>query len=249
MVDIVSYLTLLIYFGAVLVVTWVAAHLGSSLIGRQMSQSTPAVVVQARRAVWLLIWSVGVIFGLEVLGLNAEVLLVFVALLGAGVIVSLRNPIENMGSRYFTDVYVPFRVGDSVSVKGFTGKVIEMNSISTVILDDQNHLVSIPNTTFMHEVVVNVTPRAWKELVVPVVVGSDVDLAEFESEVMKSLGKLQVHLDKRFPPMFTVKTRGAQSTELTLLLYIQSPEERDVMLAEVNKRITATVESIRKTKR
>ena len=249
MVAIASVLTPLVYFGIVLAVTWVAAHVGSSLMGRQMSRSTPAVAVLARRAVWLLVWSVGVIFGLQVLGLDAIVLLVFVAIFGAGVIVSLRNPIENMGSRYFTDVYVPFRVGDSISVKGFSGKVIEMNTISTVVLDDQNHLVSIPNTTFMHEIAVNVTPRAWKELVVPVVVGNDIDLAEFESEVMKSLGKLQAHFDKRFPPVFTLKSKGAQSTELTLLLYIQSPEERDVMLAEVNKRITATIDSIRKTKK
>lgn len=249
MVDILTLLTTLVYFAIVILITWAVAHFTSTLTGRMMARSTPAVAVQARRVAWLVVWPIGIIFGLGVLGLNAEILLVFVALLGAGAIVSLRKPLENMGSRYFTDVYVPFRVGDSISIHGHTGKVIEMNSISTVVLDDQNHLVSIPNTTFMEDVVVNVTPRAWKELVVPVVVGNDIDMATFESEVMKSLGKLQLHLDKRFPPVLTTKSKGAQSTELTLLLYIQSPEERDTMLAEVNKRITETVASIKKAKK
>lgn len=247
--DILAVLTPPIYFAVVILLTWLVARFASSLVGRVMNRSTPAVAIQARRAVWLLVWAIGLILGTEVLGLNAEILLVFVALLGIGVIVTLRKPLENIGARYFTDVYVPFRVGDSISFQGHTGKVIEMNSISTVILDEQNRLVSVPNSLFMGEVVANVTPQAWKELVVPVVIGNDIDLATFESEVIRSLGKLQLHLDKRFPPVLTTKSKSSQSTELTLLLYIQSPEERDTMLTEVNKRITDTIESIRRSKK
>jgi small-conductance mechanosensitive channel len=246
--NILGVLTPLIYFAVVILLTWLVARFASGLIGRIMSRSTPAVALQAQRAIWVLVWAVGLILAIEMLGLYAEILLVFVALLGIGVIVTLRKPLENMGARYFTDVYVPFRVGDSISIQGHTGKVIEMNAISTVILDEKNHLVSIPNTSFMEEVAVNVTPQAWKELVVPIVIGNDIDLATFESEVLRSLGKLQLHLDKRFPPVLTTKSRSAQSAELTLRLYIKSPEERDTMLTEVNKRITEVIESIRKSK-
>ncbi|MDG7009870.1 MAG: mechanosensitive ion channel [Nitrososphaerota archaeon] len=248
MVNVVALLTPELYFVAIILATWIVARVMTSITGRVMSSSTPAVTVQTRRAVKLLVWSVGAILGLGVLGFNTEILTVIVALLGAGVIMTFRKPLENMGSKYFTDVYVPFRLGDSVSVGGHTGKVIEMNSISVVILDAENRLVSVPNTVFMEREVVNVTPRAWKELVIPVTVGNEVDLATFESEVMKSLDKLWLHLDKRFPPVLTTKSKGAQSTELTVLVYIQSPEERDMMLAEVNKRITETINSIRKAK-
>jgi len=95
---------------------------------------------------------------------------------------------------------------------------------------------------------VNTTPQAWRKVDIPIVIGNDVDFPVFESEVLKSVSKLRLHLDKRFPPVIT-RYQGAQSTELTLALTILRPEDRDTMVAEVNKRITAIIDAMGKSSR
>jgi hypothetical protein len=86
-------------------------------------------------------------------------------------------------------------------------------------------------------------------VIIPITIGSDIDLAEFESDVLKSVSKLKLHLDKRFPPVLTTKTRSPQSTELTLTVMLRRPEQRDAIVAEVNNRVTEIIESIKRTKK
>jgi small-conductance mechanosensitive channel len=247
--DILQFLIPLTYFLIIIPVTWLVARFASIIIGRAMRQSMPLVAAEARRLAWLLVWLIGSIFAVEQLGIPPDILLLMVGLFGAGVIVAIREPLENIGARYFTDVYLAFKVGDSISVQGHSGKVIEVNSISTILLADDNQLISIPNSAFMRQVVVNATPQAWKEVSIPITVGSDADLAAFESALLKSCSKLKLHFDRRYPPVLTIKSRNPQSTELTLIVMIRRPEERDAIVAELKRRITEIMETMRRTKK
>jgi hypothetical protein len=101
----------------------------------------------------------------------------------------------------------------------------------------------------VRDVVVNTSPQAWKEVAVPVTLGSAVDLATFESALRKSLAKLRTRLDARFPPVLTTKARSAQSTNLVLTLMIRHPEDRDAITAEANKRVAEVLEEVRGARR
>ena len=123
--------------------------------------------------------------------------------------------------------------------------------MATILLADDDRLVSIPSSTLMREAVVNTTPQAWKEVVVSIALPGDVDVATFESAVLKSVNKLKLHLDERFPPILTTKSRGPQSTELALTVMIRQPGEREVIATEINQRIgevLATIKGGRKPK-
>ncbi len=226
---------------ATVLVTWVVALVARMLVGQLMVRSMPLVAAQARRAVFIVVWVIGLLIAAQLLGVPSETLLLFVALFGIGAIVALREPLENLAARYFSDVYVPFKVGDSIAVQGRSGQVIEVNPMATVLLAEDDSLVSIPNSAFLRETVVNTTPHAWKEVSIPMVIGGEVDLPTFESAVLKSCNKLRLHLDERFPPILSVKTRTSQSTELVLTVMIRDPGERDAIVAEINKRITEMV--------
>ncbi|MCI4366549.1 MAG: mechanosensitive ion channel family protein, partial [Thermoplasmata archaeon] len=165
------------------------------------------------------------------------VLLLVIGLLGAAGLVALREPLGNVGAKYFTDIYTAFRVGDSIRVAGVAGKVIEINAMTTVLLAENNELISVPNSTLIREVVVNTSPQAWKEVNVPITLPSNFDLPAFESDLLRTLAKLRLRLDQRFPPVLATKTRSAQSTDLVLTLMLRRPEERDVITTEVNKRV------------
>jgi small conductance mechanosensitive channel len=236
-------------FVVVVVLTIFFAWLVSLVIGRLVRQSSPQMAGAARRLGVIVVAVLGGTVALQSLGVSPDVLLLVIALLGVTVLLALREPLENYGSKYFSDIYTPFKVGDTIRVQGFSGKVIEINAMTTVLLSDEEQLVSVPNISMMREVVVNTSPQAWKEVVVPISISGNVDLPTFESDLRKSLSKLRMRLDRRFPPVLTTKARTPQSTDLALIVMLRYPEDRDALTVEVNKRVTEVLERVRGVKR
>lgn len=238
----------LVLFAAIIVITYIVAKLSGIIISRLMRQSYPLLAAQAKRIGWVIVWLVGIILAIEQLGINSTILLLVVAIAGIATVIAIRVPLENIGAKYFQDVYIPFKIGDSISVQGHFGRVVEVNSVSTILLTDDDQLISIPNSVFVKEIVVNSTPQAWKEVTIPIAVDNSVDLAEFENSIMKSLNKMKLHLDKVFPPVLETQTRGSQQTELVLTVMIQRPEERDTIVTEINKRISEIMQTSQQSK-
>jgi small conductance mechanosensitive channel len=232
-------------FVVIVVVTALVAWIASLIIGRLTRQTTPSMRSAARRLVVGVTVLIGGTLALQELGVNTDILLLIVALLGIAVIVALREPLGNYGAKYFSDIYTPFKVGDTIQVRDVAGKVIEINAMMTVLLTENDQLVSVPNSWIIRELVVNTSPQAWKEITVPVTLGGALDLASFESDLMKSLGKIRTRLDPRFPPVLATKARSPQATDLVLTVMIRRPEDRDSITGEVNKRISEVLEHMR----
>jgi small conductance mechanosensitive channel len=239
------------YLGVVVIVllTIFFALLVSWLIGRLMRQSSPSVASAARRLGTIVIGLIGGTLALQALGVNPAILFLVIAFLAVTVLIAIREPLDNFGSKYFSDIYTPFKVGDTIKVLGYSGKVIEINAMTTILLSDEEQLISVPNVAMIRDVVVNLSPQAWREVVVPISLSGNVDLAQFESELRKSLAKLRLRLDRRFPPVLTTKARTPQSTDLTLIVMLRRPEDRDAVTVEVNKRLTEVLEQVRTAKR
>ena len=176
-------------------------------------------------------------------------MLVLVGLFGAAIILANTYTLQNLGSKFFHEVYVPFKVGDSIKIREYTGRVIEINPITTVLISETEELISVPNALFLREVVENITPKAWKEVLVPIVVGNDIDLAEFESDVMKACNRMKLHLDSRFPPVLLIKNRGDKTTELLLTLMVRRPENKENIVSEINTKIPEIISHVKHKKK
>jgi small conductance mechanosensitive channel len=214
----------LLYFGILVALTFLIGRLARILAVQAMSQSRPQVAASVGVLASVVVYLIGGVIAVQELGISPDILLLVVALLGAAALIGLREQLENFGGKYFSDVYSPFKLGDSIQIREHAGKVIE--------------IIAIPNSMFMKEVVVNTTPQAWKEVAIPVSIGASVDLAAFEGAVFRSLAKLRSRLDRRFPPVITTRSRTPLSTELTVTVMIRRPEDRDVIITEVQKRIS-----------
>jgi small conductance mechanosensitive channel len=229
----------------IVVVTVLLAWLVSLLAGRLVRPTTHQMAGAVRRLSAGLVGLIGGTLALQALGVNTAILLLVVGILGVTVLVSLREPLENYGAKYFTDIYTPFKVGDTIQVQGVAGKVIEINAMTTVLLSESDQLISVPNVAMIREVVVNTSPQAWKEVTIPVTLSGNIDLATFESEMLKSLSKLRTRLDPRFPPVLTTKSRTPQTTDVILTVMLRRPEDRDPITTEVNKRLAEVLERVR----
>lgn len=233
----------------IIVLTIIFAWVVGWVISRLMQQSTPQLAGAARRLGIVVVALIGGTLALQALGVSPAVLLLVIALLAVTILLALRQPLDNYGSKYFSDLYTPFKVGDTIRVQGYSGKVIEVNAMTTILLSDEEQLVSVPNSAMIRDVVVNTSPQAWKEVNIPVTISGNVDLPSFESELLKTLSKLRTRLDRRFPPVLTTKARTPQSTDLTLIVMLRRPEDRDTITAEVNKRVGEVLESVRGARR
>jgi small-conductance mechanosensitive channel len=242
-------LEFLLPVAVIVVLTVILAWLVGWVVGRLMRRGSPQVAGAARRLSVVVIGIIGGTLALQALGVSPDVVLLVIALLGVTGLVALRDPLGNYGAKYFSDLYTPFKVGDTIQVGGFSGKVIEINPMTTVLLSDKEQLVSVPNAAMIRDVVVNTSPQAWKEVTVPVTLPGNIDLPAFESDLLKTLSKLRLRLDARFPPVVTTKSRSPQSTDLTLTLMLRRPEDRDAIAAEVNKRLGEVLERMRGTRR
>jgi len=246
---IVSDATALVPAGVIALVTVLLAWVSGLVVGRLLSRTNPRMAGAGRRLAVGVVVLIGGTLALQAIGVNPAVLLVVIGLLGAAILIGLREPLGNYGAKYFSDIYTPFKVGDTIRVQGYAGKVIEINAMTTVLLTDDDLLVSVPNASMIRDVVVNTSPQAWKEVIVPVTLAASVDLPAFESELLKSLTKLRTRLDRRFPPVLTTKSRSAQSADLALTLMLRRPEDRDAMTAEANKRIAEVLDHVRGARR
>jgi small conductance mechanosensitive channel len=231
----------LIYFAVILVLTWAVGRLAGLLASRVISRTMAPVAAAGGRLTTVIVWLIGVTFAFQELGVSTDILLLVILILGIAAIVALREPLQNIGAKYFSDIYTPFKLGDTVKVGAYTGKVIEINPVTTVLITESDTLVSVPNALFVRDVVTNLSPQAWREVIVPFSVGGSVDLARLESDLRKSLGKLRLRLDSRFPPVLTTRARTTTSTDLSLTVMIRQPEDRDAITAEVGKRISEVV--------
>lgn len=236
----------MITFAGIILATWVIARFLSTLLGRLLRHGTPFVAVYVRRLVWVIIWLLGIIFALEQVGLRVDLLLLIVGLFGAVLVVANAETLRNIASKYFSDVYIPLKVGDSIKVREYSGKVIEINPLSTILLADNEELISIPNYIFLREPVLNITPHAWKEVTVPIVLDSEIDLAEFESEILRSCNKLKLHLDERFPPILTVKNKDQRAWDLVLTLMVKEASRKEAIVSDINSKVGEIVERMRR---
>jgi len=237
-----------IAFVVILAVTWLVTHFLDSIIKR-VTRGRSSVANKVKRLLVIVIWFFGIVFALEQLGLLVEILLLIVGLVGVAAIIASRDTLQNLFSKYFMDIYLTFDVGDNIKVREYSGRIIEMNPMSTILLTNDEQIVSVPNAIFYREITVNTTFQAWKEVSIPIVIDNDIGLPEFESEVIKSGNKFKHHLDERFPPMMAVKNREPKTTELVLTLMIKNPDMKEAITTEMNTRIAEIIERMKAKKK
>jgi small conductance mechanosensitive channel len=234
-----------VYFGVTIGLTALFGYVAGLVIAGLMRQSNSLVRAGTRQLGMGIVWLVGLVIAVQQIGVGVDIVYLVVALLGITGIVALRQPLENIAARYMSDVYSPFKIGDTIRVGAQAGRVLEINSMCTVILTEDDRLVGLPNSVFLREAVENLTPQAWKELVIPISVAASVDLPTFENDILKALAKIRIRLDQRYPPVFSTKSRSLQATDLVLTVMVGKPEDRDPVLTEVNTRVTDVLQRSR----
>ena len=128
-----------------------------------------------------LMWGLGLILALSVLGVSATSIAVVFGALSIGIGFGLQNIFNNFISGIILLFERPIQVGDAVEIDGIWGKVKKINVRATVVQTFDNASLIIPNSEFISS---KVTNWSFKEsslrrnLEVGVAYGSDVELVK-----------------------------------------------------------------------
>ena len=124
------------------------------------------------------IWGVGILLALGVLGVNATSLAVVFGALSIGIGFGLQNIFNNFISGLILLFERPIQVGDYVEVNGLWAEVKKINVRSTIVQTFDNATVIIPNSDFISQQVTNWSfkdPRMRRSVDVGVAYGSDIE--------------------------------------------------------------------------
>ncbi len=222
-------------FILIIIVTAIFARISKTLIDRGMKSSNPYLVARIKQYIFVFIWVIGIIFGLKQIGISTDILILLIGLAGIGFIASALYVLQNFVSRSFLNLQMQYKVGDVISIKNYTGKVIEITELNTVLLDEAGKLIAVPNVHFLKEIWINSSVSAGYEMTIPVIISKDIDAVDFERELLHSIKKLHNYFKKE-PIMITSKA-DEKATEFSLMLYLKDPENKSIVTVEINDMI------------
>ncbi|MDR2272526.1 MAG: mechanosensitive ion channel [Sphingobacterium sp.] len=150
-----TYGDVLLAFAVVWTANWVQKNLKDLL-------DQPEAKVNQRRSALLplvrvVIFIVGFLIGIRILGLGVDKLTVIVGALSVGIGLGLQNIINNFVSGVILVFERPFKVGDYVELADKKGQVLQVGIRSSTLLTDQGAQVIIPNGDLLSGRLVNWT--------------------------------------------------------------------------------------------
>jgi small-conductance mechanosensitive channel len=215
--------------------TAVLARLLKGIFGRALTAS-PHIAIHTQHYVSWLVWCIGIVFALSQLGLSVEILLVVVTLIGITLIIASRDALKNLSARPFLDLYTQYKVGDTITIREFSGKVVEINLINTILMNDTNELIVIPNALFLSEIIVNKTSSRGWEISVPIMIDKKVDVVKFEDALLEACKDMRRYFMKGIKPMCATTKIDDHITEITLMVTLRNPEKKSMVVEEINTR-------------
>jgi len=217
-----------------IIFTSLFAWISKILINMSMKSSNPLIVARIKQYASILIWTIGIILGVRQLGLSTDILILLMGFMGIAIIVSSVHVLQNTVSRSFLNLNIQYKVGDMISIKNFSGKVIEITSLNTVLLDKEGRLIAVPNVEFIKDVwIKHKSISEGYEITIQVVISKAFDTVKFEKELLDSLKELSKHLKKE-PSIITSKT-NEKTVQLSLILNLIDPEKKSTISAQVKE--------------
>ncbi len=189
----------LIAFLLILVGFWVLARIARGTVRRLIDRSKLQVSTLAKdffiKTTGRLVILLGFIIALAQLGVEVAPLLAGLGIAGFIIGFALQDTLSNFASGLMILVYRPFDVGDAIEAAGVTGKVDQMNLVSTMILTFDNQLMIVPNKQVWGGIIRNITHQDKRRVDLTFGIGYSDDIPKAE----KVLSEIVAAHDKVLP--------------------------------------------------
>ena len=203
-------------FLLILFAFWILARVARGTVRRLLERSKLEISSLARdffikmtsRTVVLL----GFLIALAQLGVEVGPLLAGLGIAGFIVGFALQDTLSNFASGLMILVYRPFDVGDAIEAAGVTGKVDQMNLVSTMVLTFDNQLLILPNKQVWGGIIRNITNQDKRRVDMTFGIGYSDDIPKAE-KVLTDIVVSHEKVLKDPEPVVRLHTLGESSVD------------------------------------
>lgn len=176
----------------------------------------------------------GILFALNMVGIQLTSLAVVFGLVGVGLAFGLQNITSNFVSGIILLFERPVNVGDYIEVGNTSGKVRSINVRSTTVITLDNITLIVPNSRFVEDTVTNWSvddPKVRIAVSVGIAYGSDTELVT-KLLLRAAEDHTEVLLDPE-PSVLFIEF-GDSSLNFELRVWIPDPMERRQIISDLN---------------
>jgi len=157
----VAYLALTINITSIIskVADALIVHVVLPLSEKTESEFDDQLIPVIRKFLKALIWSLGIIIGLDNIGFDITAMIAGLGIGGLALALAAQDSVKNIFAGIMIFLDKPFKLKDRIQIDGFDGTVEEVGIRSTRIRTLEGRIVTIPNCTFTDNSVINVTSQ------------------------------------------------------------------------------------------
>ena len=223
-----------------LIVLVLSSHFAMRFLRTRVLTHTPLSSSQQyalARVFSYLVFLLGLVIGLESVGLNLNSLVVIGGALGIGIGLGLQPIVTNFVAGLILLLEQPVRLGDRIEVGQTYGDVVRLKGRSTWVRTNDNVVIIVPNSEFINKCVTNWTANdAQVRISLPVGVSYDAD-PEQVREILLDVARRNPNLLQDKPPQVIFTDFGDSSLNFELRVWTErtcadaeSAEERLLLL-------------------
>ena len=229
--------------GAVLIVTlWVSSAIESRLL-KSATGGDLSLRKVISNTVRVLLMFVGLLLALSSVGIDLTALSVLGGAVGVGIGFGLQKLAANYVSGFVILAERSMRIGDSVKVDNFEGRITDIKARYTVIRSATGRESIVPNEMLITQRVENLSltdPKVWQSTVVSVAYDSPVD--EVIDLLVQACAQ-QPRVLRDPAPSAALSAFGADGLEFTVIYWIEDPEKGQLNLkSDINRAILRSLQ-------
>ncbi|HID91430.1 TPA: mechanosensitive ion channel, partial [Candidatus Bathyarchaeota archaeon] len=124
----------IITFMAIVAIIPVIVKIFKLMIRKTLRKVSRPIALEIEKYGTWIIWLIGVFFAIGELGLDIQILYMFIALAGVALIVAMRDALTNLMAGYYIDLYQPLKLGDWVKIGGYMGRIVKADGMNVTLL-------------------------------------------------------------------------------------------------------------------
>ncbi len=214
--------------------TWVVATLAKNVVkeyGYEWASRTDSVmddrlVALADMSVMYVIWLIGIMVALDVIGKPITPLLTGMGIAGLALALAAQNVLTNVFGGVAITLDQLYKVGDRVEFGGVYGDIYEIKPRYTKIKTLNNTIITVPNSKVINDNIINfAVPDTMVRVKIPVSVAYGTDPKEVDSILLDIVSKTPLVLNDP-KPLVRFTEYAASSQNFEVLVWVKHYDDR-----------------------
>jgi small conductance mechanosensitive channel len=196
--------------------------------GMESSKVDQQATLLVTQIVYYSILSVAVVTALAQVGVNVAALIAGLGIAGFTIGFALQDVSKNFIAGILLLIQKPFRVGDTIEVSGYTGKVSLIDIRATELVTLDGRIVIIPSGEVYTNAIVNFSRAVQRRIEFQIGISYQNDLEQAKQVALRTLASL-VGILPEPPPQANFQSFGNISVQLLLAFWVD-PKQSDLLI-------------------